>query len=105
MTDARLQARAPSKTRVGWIGTGVMGGAMASHLLRREYGVTVYTRTKTKATGLLADGARWAESPKAVADQSEVVFTMVGYPQDVRDVYFATQACWRPQARDASWST
>jgi 3-hydroxyisobutyrate dehydrogenase len=88
MSDARIQYVGPSKTRVGWIGTGVMGAAMASHLLRREYEVTVYTRTKTKATGLLADGARWAESPKAVADQSDVVFTMVGYPQDVRDVYF-----------------
>lgn len=88
MSDASPQHVAPSNTRVGWIGTGVMGAAMSARLLKQGYGVTVYTRTKTKAMGLLAEGARWAESPKSIAEQSDVIFTMVGFPQDVRDVYF-----------------
>jgi 3-hydroxyisobutyrate dehydrogenase len=88
MSDIGIQHVAPSSTRVGWIGTGVMGAAMSSHLLKQGYGVTMYTRTKTKSTGLLAEGARWAVSPKSLAEQSDVIFTMVGFPQDVRDVYF-----------------
>ena len=88
MSDAPLQEVTPSNTRVGWIGIGVMGAAMSARLLKQGYVVTVHTRTKTKAMGLLADGARWAESPKSIAEQSDVIFTMVGVPQDVRDVYF-----------------
>ena len=88
MSDASLQHVAPSTMRVGWVGTGVMGAAMSSHLLKHGYGVTVHTRTKAKAMGLLTEGAGWAESPKAVAEQSDVIFTMVGFPHDVRDVYF-----------------
>ena len=88
MSDAPLQQVTPSTTRVGWIGTGVMAAAMSSHLLKQGYAVTVHTRTKTKAMDLLAEGARWADSPKSLAEQSDVIFTMVGFPQDVRDVYF-----------------
>jgi len=77
-----------AKMRVGWIGTGVMGAALSARLLTEGYDVTVHTRTKAKAMGLLTEGACWAESPKSIAEQSDVVFTMVGFPQDVRDVYF-----------------
>jgi 3-hydroxyisobutyrate dehydrogenase len=77
------------KTPIGWIGTGVMGLSMCNHLLSKGYAVTVYNRTKSKAQPLLDEGARWAETPQAVAEQSEVVFTMVGFPEDVRQVYFA----------------
>ena len=76
------------ETPIGWIGTGVMGLSMCKHLLSKGYAVTVYNRTKSKAQSLLAGGARWAETCQEVADQSEVVFTMVGYPEDVRQVYF-----------------
>ncbi len=75
-------------TRLGWIGTGVMGLSMCGHLLGKGYGVTVYNRTKSKAQPLLDKGAQWGESPKAVAAQADVTFTMVGYPRDVREVYF-----------------
>jgi 3-hydroxyisobutyrate dehydrogenase len=61
---------------------------MCKHVLSKGYGVTVYNRTKSKAQPLLDEGARWAETPRAVAEQSEVVFTMVGFPEDVREVYF-----------------
>lgn len=77
----------PSPIHIGWIGTGVMGGAMCGHFLSREYGVTVHTRTRAKAEPLLARGASWADSPRAVADRADVVFTMVGFPRDVQEVY------------------
>jgi 3-hydroxyisobutyrate dehydrogenase len=79
----------PSTTRLGWIGTGVMGLSMCGHLLAKGYTVTVHNRTKPKAQPLLDKGATWAESPRAVARQSDVIFTMVGYPRDVREVYFS----------------
>jgi 3-hydroxyisobutyrate dehydrogenase len=74
--------------RVGWIGTGVMGGSMCSHILHKGYPVVVNTRSKEKAHGLIEHGATWAETPKAVSAQSDLVFTIVGFPADVREVYF-----------------
>ena len=73
-------------TRVGWIGTGVMGAPMCGHLLASGYPVTVFNRTPERARGLLERGAAWAESPQAVAQHADVVFTMVGFPDDVREV-------------------
>jgi len=72
---------------IGWIGTGVMGAAMAAHLQRAGHELRVFNRTRTKAEPLLSSGATWCDSPAAVAAQSEIVFTIVGYPQDVEQVY------------------
>jgi 3-hydroxyisobutyrate dehydrogenase len=77
-------------TRIGWIGTGVMGSSMCGHLLTAGYRVTIHSRTRAKAQSLLDRDAQWAESPHAVAAESDILFTMVGFPQDVRQVYFAT---------------
>ena len=77
----------PGKTRVGWIGTGVMGRWMCQHLMNKGYKATVYNRSKEKAQPLLDAGAVWAGSPRAVAEQSDVVFAIVGFPPDVRDVF------------------
>jgi 3-hydroxyisobutyrate dehydrogenase len=76
----------PTSTRLGWIGTGVMGTSMCGHLLAAGYAVTVFNRTRGRAEPLLARGAAWAETPAAVARAADVVFTMVGYPADVRAV-------------------
>jgi 3-hydroxyisobutyrate dehydrogenase len=76
----------PGKTRLGWIGTGVMGTSMCGHLLRAGFAVTVFNRTRSRAEPLLAAGAAWAENPKRVAKASDVVFSIVGYPADVREV-------------------
>ena len=73
-------------TRVGWIGTGVMGAPMCGHLLASGYPVTVFNRTPERARGLLERGAAWAESPQAVAQHADVVFTMVGFPDDLREI-------------------
>jgi 3-hydroxyisobutyrate dehydrogenase len=77
---------APGKTRIGWIGTGVMGSSMCGHLIGRGFSATVYNRTRAKAEPLLAKGAAWADDPRDVAEQSDVVFTIVGFPRDVREV-------------------
>lgn len=76
----------PGKTRLGWIGTGVMGISMCGHLLRHGHAICVFNRTRSKAQSLLEQGAAWAESPRQVAQQSDVVFSIVGYPSDVRQV-------------------
>ena len=72
---------------VGWIGTGVMGASMCGHLLAKGFPVTVHSRTQQKAEPLLARGARWADSPAAVAQDSDVVFVMVGLPAEVRGCF------------------
>ena len=77
----------PGQTRVGWIGTGVMGRWMCQHLISKGYAATVYNRHKEKAQPLLEAGAKWADTPKAVAEQSQVVFAIVGFPPDVREVF------------------
>jgi 3-hydroxyisobutyrate dehydrogenase len=76
----------PESTRLGWIGTGVMGASMCAHLMAKGFSLTVSTRTRAKATALVEAGATWADTPEEVASNSDVVFTMVGYPADVREV-------------------
>lgn len=76
----------PAKTPLGWIGTGVMGASMCSHLLQSGFRVTVHSRSRAKAETLLAAGATWADSPRMVAETSKVVFSIVGFPSDVREV-------------------
>src|SRR5687768_6911281 len=65
-----------------------MGQSMCGHLVAAGYPTAVYSRTRDKAEPLLAAGATWADSPRAVAAAADVIFTMVGFPRDVRDVYF-----------------
>jgi 3-hydroxyisobutyrate dehydrogenase len=77
---------APGTTKIGWIGTGVMGSSMVGHLMDAGFSATVYSRTKSKAEPLIAKGAAWAASPKAVAEASDVIFSIVGFPSDVREV-------------------
>src|SRR6188508_1579 len=76
----------PERTRIGWIGTGVMGRSMCGHLINAGYKVTLYTRTKDKAADLMKSGAAWAGSPREVAAAADVVVSIVGFPHDVREV-------------------
>ena len=75
------------KTRVGWIGTGVMGRWMCQHVMQKGFAATVYTRSPEKAKPLVELGATLANSPKEVAEASDVVFAIVGFPKDVREVF------------------
>jgi 3-hydroxyisobutyrate dehydrogenase len=81
----------PESTRVGWIGTGVMGSSMCGHVLDAGYAVTVHNRTRGRAEPLLARGATWADTPAEVAAASDVVFGIVGFPADVRAVYLGDE--------------
>lgn len=76
-----------SQSRIGWIGTGVMGLSMCGHIMKQGYTTTIHTRTKSKAQPLLDQGAQFADSPQAVAEQSDIIFSIVGFPQDVEEVY------------------
>ena len=72
---------------IGFIGTGVMGRSMAGHLIDAGFKLKVYNRTKEKASSLLDKGAVWAASPKEAADGVDLVISIVGYPQDVKEVW------------------
>ena len=85
-------------TSIGWIGTGVMGSSMCGHLLAAGHEVTVTTRTRAKADALVDAGAAWADSPAAVASASDVVFVMVGYPQEVEEVALGALGALAPGA-------
>jgi 3-hydroxyisobutyrate dehydrogenase len=77
----------PGKTRIGWIGTGVMGRWMCAHAITKGYSATVYNRSADKAQPLVEQGAKLAKTPKAVAEASDMVFAIVGFPKDVREVF------------------
>lgn len=72
---------------IGFIGLGMMGQPIAGHLLVAGHDLVVHSRTRIKADALLADGARWAKTPAEVAAAAELIFTMVGGPDDVAAVY------------------
>lgn len=77
-----------NKLNVGFIGTGVMGKSLVKHLLNAGHEVIIYTRSKDKAEELISLGASWADKASEVAKDVQIVFTMVGYPHDVEEIYF-----------------
>ncbi|WP_330949378.1 NAD(P)-dependent oxidoreductase [Virgibacillus sp. MG-45] len=77
-----------NKQTIGFIGTGVMGKSMATNLQKAGYPLHIYTRTKEKATDLINDGAIWMPTVAELAKASTIIITMVGYPEDVEEVYF-----------------
>ncbi|MGX6969683.1 NAD(P)-dependent oxidoreductase [Vagococcus bubulae] len=74
--------------KIGFIGTGVMGASIVRHLLKAGYSVNVYNRTKEKTDELVKEGAIWQDTPKDVTTNSDIVFSMVGYPKDVEEIYY-----------------
>jgi 3-hydroxyisobutyrate dehydrogenase len=76
------------KKSIAWIGTGVMGLSMARHLIDAGHELHIYSRTEQKAAPLIAAGAKWHDTPAQAAAGRDFVFTMVGFPKDVNDVYF-----------------
>jgi 3-hydroxyisobutyrate dehydrogenase len=76
------------KETIGWIGTGVMGLSMCRHLQKKGLKLNIFNRTKDKAKTLIEAGAQWCEDPAEVAKKSDIIFTIVGYPKDVEEVYF-----------------
>lgn len=82
-----MNSVSPERTRIGWIGAGVMGRSMCSHLLKAGFQAVVHSRTREKAHPLLQAGAQWADSPRDVASQSDIVFSIVGFPSEVRQIF------------------
>jgi 3-hydroxyisobutyrate dehydrogenase len=77
--------------KIGWIGTGIMGSSMAGHLQSSGHELYVFNRTRQKAESILSRGGKWCQSPAEVAGRAEIVFTMVGTPADVEEVYLGGQ--------------
>lgn len=85
-TNRSPAAARPGVTRLGWIGTGLMGRSMVGRLRDAGFDLLITTRSRSKAEPLLERGCRWAESPAAVAAGSDVAFVMVGHPEEVHEV-------------------
>ena len=84
--------------KIGWIGTGVMGASMAGHLQKAGHDMSVFTRSKKRAQALLENGAKWYDSPAEVAANSEIVFSIVGHPEDVQDIFMGKTGILHPKA-------
>ena len=74
------------KIKIGWLGVGVMGYSMAMHFLNAGFPLSLYSRTRSKAHALEERGAQWKDNPALVAEDSDVIFSMLGYPDDVESV-------------------
>lgn len=81
----------PQTTKVGFIGTGVMGAPMAGHILQAGYSLSVYNRTASRAQGLVDAGATRCQTPAEVAAQCDVIFAIVGFPPDVESVFLGAE--------------
>lgn len=88
-------------TKIGFIGTGVMGKSMVENLVKSGYPVSIYTRTKLKAEELIAEGAAWVNTIKELASTVDILITMVGYPSDVEEVYFGENGILENAKKDA----
>ena len=102
MADLDIQA---GRTRIGWIGLGVMGRSMCAHVMDHGFEATVFTRTRATAASVLEKGAAWADSPRAVAEQSDVIFSIVGFPRDVREVILGEDGALAGCEPETSWWT
>ncbi len=89
--------------KLGFIGTGVMGRAITEHLMNAGHEVTVYNRTKAKTDELVKKGAIWAETPKDVTKNSEIIFSMVGYPQDEKKFTMAKMGSLQRMSKIEFW--
>ena len=77
--------------KVGFIGLGIMGRSMAGHIQKAGQKLHVYNRTRAKADDLIAAGAVWHDTPASIAEACDVVFSIVGFPHDVEELYLSDQ--------------
>jgi 3-hydroxyisobutyrate dehydrogenase/glyoxylate/succinic semialdehyde reductase len=88
---------------IGFIGLGIMGSRMAENLQKRGHSLVVFNRTREKADGLVAHGARWADSPAALAQQVEVIFTMLAHPAAVDEAVLGTDGILSHLGKGQMW--
>jgi 3-hydroxyisobutyrate dehydrogenase/glyoxylate/succinic semialdehyde reductase len=89
--------------KVGFIGLGIMGSRMAANLQARGYTLIVFNRTREKAAALLRGGASWGKSPVGVADEAEILFTMLANPEAVEAAALGTQGFLRTLRPGSIW--
>jgi 3-hydroxyisobutyrate dehydrogenase and related beta-hydroxyacid dehydrogenases len=73
--------------KIGFIGIGVMGGPIVNHILNAGYEVFGYSRTKIKVQEQITNGMNWCDTTSDVVKNTDIIFTMVGFPADVEEVY------------------
>ena len=76
--------------KIGFIGVGIMGKSMVRNLMKAGFELHIFARTKAKVEDVIGEGAIFHESIKECVDGCEAVITIVGFPQDVEEVYFDT---------------
>lgn len=86
--------------KIGFIGTGVMGSAIIDNLLKAGYPVNIFNRTKAHAQKVINNGALWNDTPALVAKNSDVVFSMVGFPADVKNIYYEKDGIFSGLSKD-----
>ena len=91
----------PGKTIVGFIGLGVMGQSMATHILNAGYELHVYTRTKHKAENIISKGAVWEDTVSLLSAKCDVIITIVGFPADVEEVYLGDKGILNHAKKDS----
>ncbi|MGA2230090.1 MAG: NAD(P)-dependent oxidoreductase [Tepidisphaeraceae bacterium] len=89
--------------KIGFIGLGIMGSRMASNLLKHGHSLVVTNRTRAKAQALLAEGAKWADSPAALAEQVEIIFTMLARPDTVEEAALGKDGFLSRLAKGRLW--
>ena len=77
--------------KIGFIGVGIMGKSMVRNLMKAGFEVHIYARTRPKVEDVISEGAVFHDSIKDCAGICEAVITIVGFPQDVEEVYFDAQ--------------
>lgn len=76
---------------IAFIGTGVMGKSMVRNLMKKGFGLSIYSRTKSKAEELIAEGAKWFDTAAECVNNADCIITIVGFPKDVEEVYFGSE--------------
>lgn len=89
--------------KIGFIGLGTMGSRMAANLQKHGHSLFVFNRTRTRAEPLLASGAKWADSPAALAPQVEILFTMLAHPDAVEDAALGKDGFLPNMERSRMW--
>src|SRR5260221_9734083 len=89
--------------KIGFIGLGIMGSRMAANLQKHGHSLIVFNRTREKAEPLVAEGAKWADTPAALALQAEVIFTMLAHPDAVEEAALGKNGFLRRPGRGKMW--
>ena len=89
--------------KIGFIGLGIMGHSMAMNLIKNNYDLTVYNRTKSKADALIKAGAKWAETPAEAAKDADILFTMLGDPKAVRETALGESGFLSSLKKNSLW--